>query len=68
MILAPIPTDLSCCLTHTPAEVAKMLRIGRPATYALVRSGALRSISVGRRILIPTTAISDFLAARLDAE
>ncbi|WP_082869767.1 helix-turn-helix domain-containing protein [Deinococcus puniceus] len=31
------------------------------SVYDLIRSGELRSICVGRRILIPLTAIEDFL-------
>lgn len=67
MIIAPVPSDLSRQLTYTPAEVAKLLRIGKPATYRLIRSGGLRSINVGRRILIPTNAIVDFLIGYRDA-
>lgn len=42
-------------------EVAEVLNIGRSGAYALVRSGKLRSLKVGRKIRIPRMALSDFL-------
>lgn len=50
-------------LTLTVDEAVALLRIGRGSAYALVRSGRLRSIKIGRRILIPASAIEDFLRA-----
>lgn len=48
-------------LAHQPEEVGPLLGLGRNSVYALIRSGNLRSIRVGRRILVPTSAILDFL-------
>ena len=48
-------------LTHKAEELGPLLGLGRNTIYALIRSGALRSIRVGRKILIPTSAITDFL-------
>ncbi|GAA5436433.1 MULTISPECIES: helix-turn-helix domain-containing protein [Deinococcus] len=48
-------------LTRKPEEAAPMLGVGRNGVYDLIRSGQLRSIRVGRKILIPLTAIEDFL-------
>ena len=48
-------------LTRKPEEAAPMLGIGRNGVYTLVRSGQLRSIKVGRKILIPLSAIEEFL-------
>lgn len=48
-------------LTRKPEEAAPMLGIGRPAVYALIRSGELRHVKVGRKILIPLAAIEEFL-------
>ena len=40
-------------------EAARLLGIGRSTTYELVRMGVLRSVKIGRRRLIPRTAIND---------
>lgn len=48
-------------LTYKPEDVGPLLGIGRNSTYELIRSGKLRSIRVGRKILIPASAIYDFL-------
>jgi excisionase family DNA binding protein len=48
-------------LTRKPEEAAPMLGVGRNGVYDLIRSGQLRSIRVGRKILIPLAAIEDFL-------
>lgn len=48
-------------LTRTPLEAAKLLGIGVNNTYKLVKSGELRHIKVGRKLLIPLTAIDEFL-------
>jgi excisionase family DNA binding protein len=51
----------------TVEEAAKVLRVGRSHAYAKVRSGELRSIHIGRRVLIPTDAIRELTAKRTDA-
>ena len=48
-------------LVLTVPEAAKQLRIGIGRCYELVRCGQLRSIKVGKRILIPSVAIFEFL-------
>ncbi|MFD2608741.1 helix-turn-helix domain-containing protein [Deinococcus taklimakanensis] len=48
-------------LTRKPEEVAQLLGIGRNGVYDLIRRGDLRSIAVGRKLLIPLTAIEEFL-------
>lgn len=47
--------------TRRPEEVGQILGIGRNGIYDLIRRGELRSISVGRKILIPLEAIEEFL-------
>lgn len=42
-------------------ELAKYLSVCRNTAYALVRSGQIRSIRVGRCYLIPREALSDFI-------
>lgn len=48
-------------LTRKPEEAGPMLGVGRTGVYALISSGKLRSIRVGRKILIPLSAIEEFL-------
>ena len=42
-------------------ELMPILGIGRNTAYALVRSGRLRSIRVGRQVRIPKNALIEFL-------
>ena len=51
-------------MTYKPAEVALLIGLGKQSVYALIRSGQIRNIRVGRKILIPTSAIAEFLAGR----
>jgi excisionase family DNA binding protein len=47
----------------TVLELAAVLRIGKNAAYDLVRDGAVASIRVGRKYLVPKICILDFLGA-----
>ena len=47
--------------TFTVDELSSILRIGRNTAYELVRSGAIRSIKIGRQIRIPRQAVYDYL-------
>lgn len=47
----------------TVVEAGQELRVGRSAAYALVHSGKLRSIRVGKCIRIPREAVEAFLSA-----
>lgn len=49
------------CLTVTVHEAAKLLGLGRDKTYALVACGRLRSVRVGKRIVIPRQEVEAFL-------
>ena len=49
-------------------ELQSMLRIGRNTAYDLVKSGAISSIRVGKRYIIPKTSVIDFLARGLHSE
>ena len=42
-------------------ELSEMLKIGRNTAYELVRSGAVRSVRVGRNIRIPKQAVIDYV-------
>jgi len=45
----------------TVEQLAKMLKIGRNTAYELVREGAVKSVRVGRKYIIPKAAIIDFV-------
>jgi excisionase family DNA binding protein len=44
-------------------EAGHSLGIGRSATYDLLGAGRLRSVKVGRRRLIPSGAVRDYIQA-----
>jgi excisionase family DNA binding protein len=46
----------------TVVEVAKILRIGRLSAYQAIERGEVPSIRIGRRILIPRTALEQLLS------
>lgn len=43
-------------------EAARTLGVSRSFAYELVAAGVLRSIRLGRRILIPVSALEDLIA------
>ena len=51
----------SCPLTLNPTEAAHLLRIGRTKMYALLRQRVIPSVRLGRKILIPTQALTEWL-------
>jgi len=71
--LSPVPADgQPAPIAHTPVllsveEAARALGIGRTKTFALVGTGELRSVTIGRRRLIPVVALREF-EARLSAD
>ena len=48
-------------LVMTPAEAAQAIGIGKNSIYALLRSGELGSIRVGKLIKIPRAALEEYL-------
>jgi excisionase family DNA binding protein len=42
-------------------ETAAQLRIGRTRTYELVMSGQIRSVTIGRRRLVPRESLVEFV-------
>lgn len=44
-------------------DLMPILGIGRNTAYALVRSGQIRSIRIGRNIRVPRDAVAEFLAS-----
>ena len=55
-----IPKELPLVLRVE--DLAQMLSIGRNTAYALVRSGEIRSIRIGKSYRIPKEAIEEYLA------
>jgi len=51
-------------LVLTVAEACKLLKLSRGATYSGIRSRQIPSIRVGRRILIPLTALQKLLEGK----
>ena len=48
----------------TAQEAAAVLRVGRTTMYRLINSGEIRSITIGRKVLIPRTFIREFIEKR----
>jgi len=48
-------------LTLTVEETAKALGIGRQLAYERVRTGEIPAIKIGRRILVPRSALEKLL-------
>lgn len=46
---------------HSVEAVMERLGIGRSKTYEVLGSGQLRSVKVGRRRLVPESAIVEFI-------
>jgi excisionase family DNA binding protein len=42
-------------------DAARELGIGRTMTFGLIKSGALRSLKIGSRRLVPMSAIAEFI-------
>lgn len=49
-------------LLLTPEEAARQLSIGRTKVFALMESGALRSVKIGRSRRIPAEALIEYIA------
>ncbi len=45
-----------------PPEVAKATGLSRACVYQLVQEGRIRSVRIGRAILIPASALDELLA------
>lgn len=50
-------------LTLRVEDLIPILGIGRNTAYALVRSGKIRSICIGRQLRIPKGALMEYLAS-----
>ena len=48
-------------MIYRPAELMRVLGLGRNTVYALLRSGRIHSIKIGSRYLITQEALHEFL-------
>jgi len=46
---------------YTVEEVARLLGVSRGSAYEAVRCGEIRSLTIGRRIVIPPSAVAELL-------
>jgi len=58
--VTPEPVDAPERLYGIP-EAAALLSCGRSLIYTEMRAGRLRALHVGRRVLIPSGAIADYI-------
>jgi excisionase family DNA binding protein len=49
-------------------QAAEKLGIGRTTTYQLIQSGALPSVKIGRRRLVPATAPDEYVSKLLPSD
>jgi len=56
--------DSNTPLAFSVSDLADVLRISRSGAYAAVRNGAIDSVRVGKRIIIPATELSRLLSGR----
>jgi excisionase family DNA binding protein len=55
-------------MVFTVDEAAKLLRVGRKQAYEAVKTGAIPSIRIGKRILVPRVTLEEKLAAMPSAK
>lgn len=58
------PEEIAAILskpTMTVDELSIVLGVGRAQAYAAVREGQIRSLRIGKRIVIPTSAVLGML-------
>ena len=54
-------------LAYSPAEAAEATGLGQTTIYALLKSGRLRRVKIGRSTLIPRSSILELLGEAPDA-
>jgi excisionase family DNA binding protein len=59
--VAPLPVEAHRPLVLTVEEAAHRLGVGRTVMYALVSSGAVESVRIGRLRRVPVDALTSFL-------
>ncbi|MCX5462254.1 excisionase family DNA-binding protein [Streptomyces sp. FT1] len=63
-VAAPDPADDPTAILLTVEEAARRLRVGRTTCFALIRSGALESLTIGSLRRVPADAPAAYLARR----
>lgn len=53
--------ETSYAFTLTVTEAATILRISRSTAYALVATGTVPSLKLGRRVIVPIRPLADML-------
>lgn len=54
--------------TATVERAAELIGVSRTTCYGLVMSGALRSLKIGARRLVPVSAIDEFIESQSQRE
>lgn len=62
------PTTLPPMRLYNVNEVARSLSLGRSVLYQEIAAGRLKSVKVGRRRLVPESAVEAYIAERLETE
>ena len=52
-------------LAYSVTDAARLLGIGRTLAYALVKSGKLPTVTLGRRVVVPKVRLDEMLAGDL---
>ncbi|MFJ6212179.1 helix-turn-helix domain-containing protein [Streptomyces sp. NPDC092296] len=55
------PTDDPTLPVLTVEEAARRLRVGRTTMYALIRTGAVKTIPIGRLRRVPAEALTEYV-------
>jgi excisionase family DNA binding protein len=53
--------EVSMTMTMTVSEAARVLGISRSSAYECVRRGELRAVRLGRRLVVPRSAVTELL-------
>ena len=62
------PDRTAAHLLLTVEQAARRLNVGRSTLYALLQSGRLQSVTVGRLRRVPADALSDFVESLRDRQ
>ena len=53
-------------LTLTVEEAATIIGISRAQAYRCIRSGQIKAVQLGRRIVVPVVAVEELLSTSMD--